>query len=166
MIERILPIIVSSGFYVTKFEQDSSFKEYLLSCSRPDQRIRNYVNELLSQFNITIKNIHLVFEDIDQIGQEHELHTHLVPCDFQVLIWAESSNYDGRYFRYGTREKLSELRPSFGDICFMKTNDLNFIHGVSPLKSNSFIRTLLISVNHSGNFGEHLTISAKRLKPI
>ena len=111
------------------------------------------------------EKLHLVFEDL-QKGEFHELHTHLTPCDYQAIIWAPETSYEGRHFIYGTITKQTEFKPSFGDICFMKTNDLNFIHGVTTLITNTKVRTLLISINYSGKWGEHLTVSAKDHQPI
>lgn len=164
MNKKIKNIIQENGFYFSKFEKDQSFHGLLLNTPQPTKQVEEYVSQILEGFDIKSDKLHLVYEDITQ-GESHALHTHLTPCDFQVLIWAPKAQFKGRDFIYGTRTNLQNFHPDFGDICFMKTNDLDFIHGVAPMINDTLVRTLLISVNYTGKLGEHLTVKANDLTP-
>ena len=165
MKEKILDSIETEGFYFSHFKGKPSLLESLLSLKEPTSDLEEQVTQLLNEFDLFPAKLHLVFEDL-KINESHVLHTHLTPCDFQILIWAADKPYEGRNFLYGTLTEIKSFHPSFGDICFMKTNDLKYIHGVDELLTDTTVRTLLISFNYSGKKGEHLTVTANDLNPI
>jgi hypothetical protein len=137
----------------------------ILSTNEPTPRLKEYYTQSLKNLGLEIRNIEQVYEDI-YIGGYHELHTHLIPADFQVVVWAIPESFEGRDFVYGTKKKLRSYHPKNGDMCLMKTNDLRFVHGVQPLTSGSMVRTMLINVNPTTELGEHLTVRAGDLVSI
>jgi len=157
--------INNKGFVFAKIEMDENFKTKVLHSTEPNIEIKDFFLKSLKKIDSKIKDIHCVYEDIQE-GMFHEMHTHLTPSRYQVVVWFPKEDYSGREFIYGKRDSLNTFKPSFKDMCFMKTNDLNFIHGVAPLKTNTLVRTLLISVDHATNLGEHLTVSAKDFRGI
>ncbi len=157
--------INSLGFVFNQVLLDQKDLAEVLFSPEPTDRIRNLVLKLLKEFDSSIKSIHCVYEDIRK-GMFHEMHTHLTPSRYQVVFWFPKDEYAGREFLYGTKNDIKSFKPKLGDICFMKTNDLKYIHGVAPLKTDTLVRTLLVSVDHVTNLGEHVTISANELKSI
>ena len=85
-----------------------------------------------------------LFYDIDTIGPQMEIkpHYHIIPGSFQVVIWIPEGPFLGRDFLFGTPKLLRRYHPELGYMCFMKANDPNFIHGVSPLESDRPIRSI------------------------
>jgi hypothetical protein len=162
---NIQEIIENKGFYFDSFDPRLDLYHRIMHTSEPDLFIENFFSNYLLKKKFNFKKLHLVYEDI-KLGQYHELHTHLIPANYQAVIWAPQDNYKGRAFIFGTKNNLNKFYPKFGDICFMKTNDLNFIHGVEPLLNDTLVRTLLISINYLGSNGEHLTVDHLNLKPI
>lgn len=79
--------------------------------------------------------------DIVEPGGYIDLHYHIVPGSFQVVIWAPESDFEGRYYLYGTSEEVKQIKPRKGLMCFMKPNDPHFIHGVSKLLSDTPIKS-------------------------
>lgn len=165
MKEKILKDINDNGFHLNQFHEFNEIKSEMLTSKIPSEKLSISVKQLLQTFGFEPRPLHLVYEDL-YFNEGHIMHTHLTPCDFQVLIWACKKKYEGREFIYGTKSNLQKHQPEFGDICFMKTNDLDFIHGVEPLKSKVTVRTLLISYNYSGKTGEHLTVTSGDLNPV
>ena len=103
--------------------------------------LESYVSSL-----IQIPNQRLV-SDIDIInkGEEIKLHLHVTTGSFQVVVWVPDYEYEGRYFMYGTPNKIEKVQPKLGMMCFMKTNDSNFVHGVSKLLSDQPVKSYGIS---------------------
>lgn len=163
MKKEILKHINQNGFYFNQFKPDEKFLAELFNGETPSPYVHEKTKKILTHFGLPVDQLQLVYEDIN-LGEYHEMHTHLIPADLQVIIWGIKGHYTGRDFKYGTKDHLKSFYPKFGDICFMKTNDLNFIHGVSPLKSGHKVRTLLVSVNCLGLLGEHVTVDAKNLE--
>jgi hypothetical protein len=157
--------IEKEGFVFRKFRPSEDFRNIILNNTCDSPLVELEIKKILRKFNCPTDKLQIVFEDFLE-NDSNDLHTHLIAADFQVLMWATKSNFKGRDFIY-TNELGEEKRfsPSFDDICFMKTNDLNFKHGVSKLETNCLVRTIIISVNCLAKKGEHLTIS-KRLEPI
>lgn len=162
---NLLDTINKDGFVFKKFDPSIEVKKHILSSDSPDSVVLNFFTIVLNEFGLNFSNLHMVYEDI-RIGMHHELHSHLIPADYQAVVWVPQDTYAGREFLYGTPEKISKFKPCWGDICLMKTNDLNYIHGVDPLLNNTLVRTLLISVNCNGYLGEHLTVDANNYQPI
>jgi|GEM_PF-6853917 hypothetical protein len=102
------------------------------------KKISNVINEIMS-----VKNESL-FWDIDTIvaGQELRPHYHIVPGSFQVVAWLPTSPFCGRDFLFGNNNVLYKVKPKVGYMCFMKTNDPFFIHGVTELLSEGSIKSL------------------------
>lgn len=161
----IQQLINENGFYFDYFNPDLNIYHRIMNTVNPDSYIQSFFSNYLKNKNFSFRTLHMVYEDI-KFGQYHELHTHLTPSDFQAVVWVPQEKYTGRAFLYGTEKNIEKFYPKFGDICFMKTNDLKFIHGVEPLLSDTLVRTLLISINYSGTHGEHLTVSHSSLEPI
>jgi hypothetical protein len=157
--------INKKGFIFNRIEISDELNDKVLSSNEPTPEIKKTFLNFLKEIDSEIKDIHCVYEDIKE-GMFHEMHSHLTPSRYQVIFWFPKSDYVGREFLFGTRRKIESFKPTNKDFCFMKTNDLNFIHGVAPLGNNTLVRTLLISVDHATNNGEHLTVSAKSLKDI
>ena len=166
MNNQLIDNINEKGFFFDKFTPSESFKKNVFLTNYPSDVVIEEVKRILKKFDIIVSNIEVTYEDITK-DQSLSLHTHLIGSSCQVLIWVpENNDFEGRDFLYGKKEFLiKKFRPKFGDICFMKTNDLSFIHGVSPLLSNSFIRTIVINVNFSNERNAHLTVT-KEFKEI
>lgn len=79
--------------------------------------------------------------DIIKKGEGIGIHLHVIPGSFQVVIWVPEYEYEGREFIYGNPKDLKRFQPSIGMMCFMKPNDVNFVHGVSVLKSDRPVKT-------------------------
>ena len=96
-----------------------------------------YISSLISLPN------EILYSDIDVInyGESIPLHYHIIPGSFQVVVWAPDGPYTGRYYLYGTQHDLREMQPRRGLMCFMKPNDPDFIHGVSPLYSTTPVKS-------------------------
>ena len=165
MLKKIKDAIEKNGFFLSTFKENKDFLQHLLNVNEPNSETKAYAKSILKDFGLLSDKLHLVFEDFAK-GDSICLHTHLTPCDFQILIWAHEKNFIGREFVYGKKKSLIKFKPSFGDICFMKTNDLDFVHGVERLESDSRVRTLLISYNYTGKLGEHLTIDSDQMSPV
>ena len=156
--------INEEGFVFLKFPKSKEIFERLLNTDKPDGFIKIFFIKYFKNLGISHNRLNFVYEDIYQ-NDYHEMHTHLTPSDFQAVVWVPRSEYRGRAFLYGTSDNLKEFYPEFGDICFMKTNDLKYIHGVKKLENDTLVRTLLISLNCSSPEDAHVTVSAE-LKPI
>ncbi len=155
---EILKEINNKGFSFGRFDPNNELFESILNTNQPDEKILNFFKKEFENLGFEIREIAGVYEDITE-GMSHKLHTHLIPAEFQVVVWVPmQSNYLGREFVYGTREKLKEYHGLFGEMCFMKCNDLQFIHGVNPLKSEQLFRTLLLHVNLLFSDGRHMTV--------
>lgn len=161
----IYKTIEKDGFFFSKFIPDPEFLTHLLEIDRTNDQTKKFVYKILQNFNLDSLKIDLVFEDFEK-GDSIALHSHLIPADMQILIWAHNHDFLGREFIYGKADNLKYFKPQFGDICFMKTNDLNFVHGVERLKTQYKVRTLLISYNISSRYGEHITVDSKNLSSI
>lgn len=157
--------INKNGFLFKKIDISNKIIKDVLSSKEPTKEIKKYFIKTLKDFDPDIKKIHCVYEDI-KYGMHHEMHTHLTPSRYQAILWFPLEDFEGRDFIYGTKDFVKTFKPNIGDICFMKTNDLKFIHGVSPLKTDTLVRTLIISIDHVTCKGEHLTVSADKLKNI
>lgn len=96
-----------------------------------------YINSLI---NIPGERL---YSDIDIInpGDSIGLHFHVIPGSFQVVVWRPDYDFKGREYIYGTPDKLISIKPFTGLMCFMKSNDPNFIHGVSKLLSDKPIKS-------------------------
>ena len=167
-LERMMKLkekINEEGFVFSKFEPNLDIYNEILNTEEPNDKIKNFFRKAIGNFGIIPGNLHTVYEDIT-LGLFHELHTHLIQADFQVVVWAPQDNYEGRAYVYGTRGNLKKFYPKYGDMVFMKTNDLNFIHGVEPLENDTLVRTMLLSVNYTGTDGKHLTVSADDYRSI
>ena len=162
---KIKKEIDSKGFYFSNFPKDKDIYTTILNTLEPNDKIENFFTKVIEDHGFCFDKLHLVYEDIT-LGLYHETHTHLTPSDYQAVVWVPKDSYEGRAFLYGSKQDLKKHYPEFGDICFMKTNDLNFIHGVEPLETDTLVRTLLISINYRGKHGEHVTVSSENLKSI
>jgi hypothetical protein len=83
--------------------------------------------------------------DYIQSGEQIKPHFHVIPGSFQVVIWLPQGEFIGRNFLYGKDGVLKQYHPEKGMMCFMKSNDPRFIHGVSVLESPETIKTLGLS---------------------
>lgn len=151
--------INKKGFIFNRLHIEDKLQAEVLNSTEPTPKVKGFFLNFLRSLDPSIKDIHCVYEDIKQ-GMYHKMHSHLTPCRYQVLFWFPQAEYVGREFLFGTKDKIESFKPTSKDLCFMKTNDLNFIHGVAPLENDTLVRTLLISVDHVTNLGEHVTISA------
>ena len=52
--------------------------------------------------------------------------------DFHLNIWLPRSEYLGRDFIYGTKDKTNKMHPELGDAVIISNCPDNFIHGVTP----------------------------------
>ncbi len=99
--------------------------------------LEKYVSSLIS-----IPNEKLITDvDIINEGEGIDLHLHIVPGSFQVVVWVPDYKYEGREFLYGNPKDLKRFQPEIGMMCFMKPNDVEFVHGVSILKSKRPVKT-------------------------
>jgi hypothetical protein len=156
----------NSGFVFQRFEPLAHMRSYILELDKPTEELETYIKTIFDSLQIPYQDFDTSFEDT-HLHTGLNLHTHLIPASFQVLMWVpESSDYLGRGFIYGSQEKTATFYPQFGDLCLMKTNDLNFFHGVEPLKSNIKFRTIIISVDNHGKLGQQLTVAKSSLDPI
>jgi hypothetical protein len=116
------------GFIFHEYDHAEILKE-------TDQESMDSLSVYISSL-ITLPN-EILYADIDIInyGESIPLHYHIIPGSFQVVVWAPYGPYSGRYYLYGTKDDLRQIQPARGLMCFMKPNDPNFIHGVSPLYS-------------------------------
>lgn len=147
-----------NGFLFKNLDIPENIKKEALAFSEPTTSVVSFFLNYLKRLDPMIKNIHCVYEDI-KFGMFHEMHTHLTPSRYQVLAWFPRSDYDGREFIYGEKNNLKKIKPTSDLLCFMKTNDIKYIHGVEPLKNDTLVRTLIMSVDHVTMMGDHLTIS-------
>lgn len=99
--------------------------------------LENYINSL-----ITIPGEKL-YGDIDIIYPDTgiDLHFHVIPGSFQVVVWAPDCDFKGRQYVYGNPKCLQYVKPFRGLMCFMKPNDSNFIHGVTKLLSEKPVKS-------------------------
>lgn len=156
----------NSGFIFQRFEPEAQMRSYILGLDKPTEELETYIQSIFDSLQIPYQDFDISFEDTYP-NTGLSLHTHLIPASFQILIWVpESAEYQGRGFIYGSKEKTATFYPQFGDLCIMKTNDLNFFHGVEPLQSNIKFRTIIISVDNHGNLGQQLTVTKTSLDPI
>ena len=153
------------GFIFRTLRLNEQHRLDVLQSEEPSREIIDTFLRILKSFDPLINSIHCVYEDIRQ-GMYHEIHTHLTPSSYQAVVWFPEDTFLGRQFLYGKKDNIKEFTPRFNDICFMKTNDLDYVHGVAPLETDTLVRTLLISINHVTNLGEHLTVSANDLRGI
>ena len=146
------------GFIFSSFTPDPEMRQKILNSTTPNQEIRDYMFNVLKDMGLGIKEIELNYEDVRK-GNSLLMHTHLIPADYQVLFWVpDNDDFEGRGFIYGTKDNIQVFYPKFGDICFMKANDLNFIHGVEELHSESLVRTVIVNVNNRAKLGEQVTV--------
>ena len=156
----------NQGFIFQRFEPQAQMRSYILGLENPTEELEAYIKTIFDSLQIPYEDFDVAFEDATY-NAGLSLHTHLIPASFQVIIWVpEHSEYAGRGFIYGSKEKTATFYPQFGDLCLMKTNDLNFFHGIEPLKSNTKFRTIIVSVDNCGNLGQQLTVSKNNLEPI
>jgi hypothetical protein len=161
----LMDIVKKEGFQFAEYSPEEGLLEHILSIQTPDQRVKDFFKEVVSSFDLDSEKLHFVFEDL-KLAEGHCLHTHLIPADLQMIVWFPKSEFEGREFQFGTKDNLKKHTPKLGELCFMKTNDLDFIHGVTPLETDTIVRTLIISINCHGALGEHLTVDAQNLSPI
>jgi|GEM_PF-6639670 hypothetical protein len=145
----------------------SRFRKDVLKEKSPTCHVMESIDGFLKSYDLPISGTQIVYETYEK-GDGNNLHSHLLPADLQLLIWVpEKDVYQGRDFLYGKADgRINSLKPRFGDVCFMKTNDLSFVHGVSSLETEMIFKTIIVSINYSGSKGEHLTVSADDLDPI
>jgi hypothetical protein len=162
------------GFVFSSFEAPEGFLQEALSTPKPSEAVKRFFSSWLAAFGCPTDRLRFVYEDIHP-GRSHELHTHLVPAAYQVVAWFPAGSFEGRDFLYGRLaeaasggllDSVQRFSPRLGDLCFMKTNDLGFVHGVSPLTRGSWVRTLIIDVNNPAEQGEHVTVTAGGVRPI
>lgn len=119
------------------------FKEYPVP--------ENFQNlEILTKFLLSyIPNILSIpgenlYYDVDCLkrGDSIKPHFHTIPGSFQVVCWVPEGNFLGRDFIYGRPDSMRRFRPKLGHMCFMKSNDCDFIHGVTALESDIPQKTL------------------------
>lgn len=146
------------GFLFNDIEIPEYIKDEVLSSSEVTDTVMFFFLDELRKRDPEITKLHCVYEDL-RLGMFHEMHTHLTPSRYQVLAWFPEAKYHGREFIYGKKDNLRGFFPTSNILCFMKTNDIEYVHGVSPLESDILVRTLVMSVDHAGQFGEHLTVS-------
>jgi hypothetical protein len=162
---NLMDIVKRNGFEFGEYSPEEGLLEHIISIDSPDQRVKDFFEKVVASFGLATDKLHFVFEDL-KLNQGHALHTHLIPADMQMIVWFPKSEFEGREFQFGTKENLKKHTPKLGELCFMKTNDLDFIHGVTTLETDTIVRTLIISINCHGRLGEHLTIDAETLVPI
>jgi hypothetical protein len=97
------------------------------------QILKEYIQGLLSVPN---ENLYTDIDIVEQ-GMEIKPHYHIIPGSFQVVVWNPEGDFEGRYYLHGIGEELEKFKPFKGMMCFMKPNDPNFIHGVTPLISET-----------------------------
>lgn len=150
------------GFLFNSYSFPKNFKTKVLTESEPSLETISIIQNILEEFNLPIDNTKIDFEDVI-LGESNELHTHLIPADCQMLIWVPlDEEYTGRDFLYKKKgQEIRRFKPKLGDICFMKTNDLDFLHGVSKLESDSRIRTIVVSVNCHQTSSEAITLNER-----
>ncbi len=156
---EIINRVNNEGFVFLNFKPEKDLFEFILNSESPsDERYiyRFFINEL-DKLGITVSSIAGVYEDINK-GMSHKLHTHLIPAEFQLVVWVPSGEYKGRDFIYGTKENIKRHHGKYGEMCLMKCNDLNFVHGVDPMESNTNFRTLLLHINITAFDGRHMTV--------
>lgn len=105
------------------------------------KNFKDYINNII---NIPNENLYADFDTISP-NQGIDLHYHVIPGSFQVVVWLPDYDFEGRHFLYGSPDEVLEFKPSLGHMCFMKPNDPKFIHGVSTLKSSKPVRSLGLS---------------------
>lgn len=118
------------------------FDKSLISFDDLELTVKN-LKELI-ETNLSVKGENLYY-DFDSISYKNEIkpHYHLIPGSFQVVVWLpKNQSFTGRLFQFGSPDFLQQVKPELGFMCFMKPNDPNFIHGVSPLTSHHSIKTL------------------------
>lgn len=97
------------------------------------------LKEIIKQkINLENETLYVDWDFLKQ-GEDIKLHYHIIPGSFQAVTWFPEESFEGREFIYGTRDNLKKIKPRAGLICFFKPNDPNFIHGVSPLLTNSIV---------------------------
>jgi hypothetical protein len=101
------------------------------------ESLTHYIDSLINVPNEKL------YSDIDIInpGESIKLHFHTIPGSFQVVVWRPDGEFEGREYIYGDPKLLKEIKPFKGLMCFMKSNDPNFVHGVKPLLSNAPVRS-------------------------
>lgn len=154
--------IDEEGFVFLRFFPEVDIYRAILRSSSPENEksILEFFKEQLELHGLKVNKIQGVYEDIHQ-GMSHELHTHLIPTEYQVVIWVpEDFGYEGRAFVYGKLGELKKHYGQWGEMVIMKTNDLDFVHGVEPLKSKGKFRTLLLHINPLFSDGRHITVAA------
>ncbi len=157
--------INKNGFIFRTLALSEEHRLDILQSKEPSSEIIDTFLQILKSFDPLVNSIHCVYEDIKQ-GMYHEMHSHLTPSRYQAVVWFPKDAFLGRQFLYGKKDNIKKFTPRFNDICFMKTNDLDYIHGVALLETDTLVRTLLISIDHITNLGEHLTVSANDFRGI
>jgi hypothetical protein len=164
----IINDINKDGFIFKKFMPNDYIYQCIINSKDPNEfwEIDHFFIEEFKKLGLEVDNVLSVYEDI-KLGQSHVMHTHLIPADCQIVVWVPFTEYEGRAYLYGTKEEIKKFYPQFGDMVLMKTNDLNFIHGVEPLLNDTIVRTILFSVNFKGESGaQHITVDAYSGKEI
>lgn len=126
--------INKNGFVFHKYDYKNILKK------NDEDTIKSLSEYISSLIKIPGENL---YADVDIINQGDfiNLHYHILFGSFQVVVWAPESDFEGRYYLYGTPNNIKEYKPEKGVMCFMKPNDPNFIHGVSVLLSSEPIKS-------------------------
>lgn len=166
MSAKLKKLIDSDGFVLKTTSLDEQFRNDVLNSKSPSDFARRTIKKILNENGFEDSPLQIVYESFI-LGDSNALHTHLVPADFQLLVWVpKDDNFVGRSFLYGKKDgPIKQFKPRLGDICFMKTNDLEFVHGVTELTSDTLVKTVIVSVNCLADHGEHLTVTSD-LKPV
>lgn len=147
-------ILKAEGFVFGKVHFSSEEIDLL----KQQKRSKEIILSKLKQLDPEAKDIIVCKERFDE-GAESEMHTHLYPCEYMFLTWIPHGKYKGREFVYGKGENLKTFKPSLGDVCFMKVNDLDFKHGVN-LNTGGTVDTYISFVNPENYSGlGHLTLN-------
>lgn len=163
---KLQALIHEQGFVLKKHNLSEEFRRDVIASDTPSEYAQKIIREVLQANDCPVEPLQIVYEPF-KLHESNAMHTHLVPADFQLLIWVpKDDDFKGRKFLYGKKDgPISSYTPKFGDICFMKTNDLDFIHGVSKLETDTVIKTIIVSVNCLGKLGEHVTVTTD-YKPV
>ena len=147
-------ILKAEGFIFAKV----NFKEDEIDWLKNEIEPKEIILSKLREIDPEVEDIIVAKERFDE-GAESELHSHLYPCDYMFLVWIPHGDYKGREFIYGKGEEFKRHKPSLGDVCIMKVNDLEFKHGVS-LNTEGTVDTYISFVNPKNYSGlGHLTVN-------
>lgn len=159
---KLLSDLDRDGFIFKREIFGDEFKNKVLNEASPSLETISIIKKILTKYELSTENTQINYEDVS-INESNELHTHLIPADCQMIIWIPlTDNFKGRDFIYKSKNQhVNKHHPRYGDICFMKTNDLNFLHGVSKLETDTQIRTILVSINCNQETNESMTLNEK-----